>query len=189
MAGPYLSARLAQNLYFTTRAAWGVSSNTVSPFGTYDDDFDTDRWLASAELTGNWNFGNWRITPSAGVTYVEENQHSYTDSRGVRVPSQTVSLGEVAFGPEIAYRYLADNGIVFEPHISMNGLWDFDSPTGGEVVGYIASDSEIRAAVKGGLMARMTGGASFRMVGTFDGIGADGFDAFGAQGWVNIPLH
>ena len=52
MAGPYVSARLGPNLYFTGRAAWGISENEVDPFGLYTDDFSTDRWLASAELTG-----------------------------------------------------------------------------------------------------------------------------------------
>lgn len=34
MAGPYLSARLTDNLFFDARAAWGRSENTISPFGT-----------------------------------------------------------------------------------------------------------------------------------------------------------
>ncbi len=188
MAGPYISARLAQNLFFTARVAYGGSENSIDPFGLYQDDFTTDRWLASAQLTGNWNFGNWRVTPTAEVTYIQENQQSYTDSRGVFIPDQTVSLGRFSFGPELAYRYLADNGTVLEPLISMTALWDFDNA--GEVVsGLSASNDELHAAFKAGVMTRMTGGAAFKVVGTYDGLGSSGYDAFGGQAWVSIPLR
>src|SRR5436190_22224928 len=107
MAGPYVSARLGSNLFFTGRVAYGISENSIDPFGLYTDDFSTDGWLASAQLTGNWHFGNWRVTPTAEVTYAAEDQHSYTDSRGEEIPSQVVSVGRVSLGPELAYRYLA----------------------------------------------------------------------------------
>ena len=187
MAGPYLSARLAPNLFFTTRAAYGISENEVSPIGTYTDDFSTDRWLASAQLTGNWNFGNLRITPSAGVTYAEEDQHSYTDSRGILIPDQTVSLGQVSFGPEIAYRFVGDR-FTWEPQLSVTGLWDFVDEDG-IVAGLVASDDDLRARVKAGVMAQAAGGASLRIVGTLDGVGGGGYDAFGAQAWLSIPLR
>jgi outer membrane autotransporter protein len=187
MAGPYLSARLTPNLFFTTRAAYGISENEVSPIGTYTDDFSTDRWLASAELTGNWNFGNFRFTPTASVTYLQEDQHGYTDSLGTPIPSQTVSLGQLSFGPELAYRFVGDR-FNWEPHVSVNGLWDFDDDDG-IVSGLVATDDDLRARVKAGILAQAAGGASFRIVGTFDGIGGDGFDAFGGQAWLNIPLR
>lgn len=187
MAGPYLSARLAPNLFFTTRAAYGVSENSVSPIGTYTDNFSTDRWLASAELTGNWNFGNLRITPSASVTYLEEDQHSYTDTRGVLIPDQTVSLGQVSFGPEIAYRFVGDR-FTWEPQLSVTGLWDFVDEDG-FAAGLVASNDDLRAKVKAGILAQAVGGASLRIVGTFDGIGGGDYDAFGAQAWLSIPLR
>jgi hypothetical protein len=187
MAGPYLSARLTPNLFFTTRAAYGISENNVSPIGTFEDDFSTDRWLASAEFTGNWNFGNLRITPTASVTYLQEDQHGYTDSLGTPIPSQTVSLGQLSFGPEIAYRFVGDR-YTWEPHISVNGLWDFDDDDG-IVAGLVATDEDLRAKVKAGILAQAAGGASLRVVGTFDGIGGDGFEAFGGQAWLSIPLR
>ena len=53
MAGPYISFKLAPNILFDARGAWGQSDNEISPLGTYTDSFDTDRWLAKANLTGN----------------------------------------------------------------------------------------------------------------------------------------
>ena len=98
MVGPYLSSRLAPSLFFDARAAWGMSSNHVSPFGTYRDGFRTERWLASSKLTGNWNAGDVRFTPSAGVIMMRDRQVEYVDNMGFTIPSQTLALGRVTFG-------------------------------------------------------------------------------------------
>jgi hypothetical protein len=99
MIGPYMGIRLSQNLMFDARAAWGQSDNHVNPIGLYTDSFSTDRWLARANLTGHWMFGNWRLTPSAAIIHVEETQHSYTDTLGVLISSQKASLGRVTSVP------------------------------------------------------------------------------------------
>jgi len=67
MVGPYLSARIDEHLFFDWRAAWGQSDNKVNPIGTYTDHFDTDRWLTTARLTGNWTSGNLAADPVRGV--------------------------------------------------------------------------------------------------------------------------
>ena len=53
MAGPYLSARLTQNLYFDARALWGRSSNHIDPLGAYTDSFEaTARWPPPSSRAG-----------------------------------------------------------------------------------------------------------------------------------------
>ena len=96
---------MTPNLFFDARAAWGLSTNHVNPFGLYADNFSTNRWLAHAKLTGNWRWEEYRLTPSIAPDYIQEHQRDYTDSLGVAIPSQTVSLGRLSFGPEIARRY------------------------------------------------------------------------------------
>jgi outer membrane autotransporter protein len=189
MVGPYVSVRLTRNLFFDARAAWGASWNTVDPFGLYQDNFSTDRWLGHAKLTGNWRFGNVRVTPSAGVTYISERQRSYTDSLGVLIPSQTVSLGEFAVGPELAYRFLAASGVIYEPLVSVEGVWDFQRPDVGTVAGVPVSTDEWRARVKAGLLARSHQGVSMRAVVSYDGVGSNSFHSIGGQIWLNIPLR
>ncbi len=103
MAGPYVSLRLSEHILFDARGAWGRSNNEVSPLGTYKDSFDTDRWLAKANVTGNWFVERLRISPSVGVIYVEETQDSYVDSLGSTVVSQSVHIGRLMFGPEFGY--------------------------------------------------------------------------------------
>lgn len=189
MAGPYISARLTQHLFFDARFAWGTSDNTASPMGTYVDKFSTERWLASAKLTGNWTVGDFRITPSASVIFVEERQGSYIDSLGLVVPAQVAALGRLAFGPEIAYRHALQNGWIVEPHISISGLWDFNKPGSETAGGFVTSGSDFRATLQGGVLLHSERGFNVRAVGTYDGIGAPGFENIGGQIWVNIPLN
>jgi hypothetical protein len=189
MAGPYVSARLAPNLFFDARAAWGTSSNSINPFGLYTDRFATDRWLVQANLTGNWLMGNFRITPSAGLTFVSEKQLDYTDALGVNIPEQTVSLGRFAFGPEFGYRFTGANGIVYEPMVSIKGLWDFVRPNAVSVGGILVGDEPLHAMAEAGFSARATNGVAVRLVGQYDGIGSDSFHSYGGQVWLNVPLR
>ena len=57
MIGPYIVGKLARNIYFQARAAWGESDNDVTPIGTYTDSFDSDRWLVSGKIEGRFERG------------------------------------------------------------------------------------------------------------------------------------
>jgi outer membrane autotransporter protein len=189
MGGPYLSLRLTPDIFFDTRFAWGMSNNNVNPFGYYTDSFSTDRWLAHAKLTGNWRSGDFRITPSVAVDYAQERQRDYTDSLGFLIPSQTVSLGRLSFGPEIARRFFAANGMVYEPMASLIGQWDFVKT---EVIGLngLPADSDrLHAKAQVGISARAANGISARVAGTYDGIGNSSFSALGLEFWLSVPLN
>ena len=47
MVGPYAAVKITPELRFDARAAWGLSDNSVDPFGTYQDAFETSRWPLS----------------------------------------------------------------------------------------------------------------------------------------------
>jgi uncharacterized repeat protein (TIGR01451 family) len=189
MAGPYVSARLSENVFFDARAAWGTSDNTVNPLGFFVDNFDTDRWLARANLTGNWNYGNWRFTPSVSVAHIEEEQHAYLDAIGIAIPGQSVALGRVTFGPEVGYRFFASDGSIIEPMASIQGLWDFEKPDVLTIGDQIVSPDTFRGKVEAGVMFSMPVGATVRATANYDGIGSSDFRAYGGQLWVNLPLH
>ncbi len=190
MAGPYASVQLTQHLFFDARAAWGSSDNSVNPFGSYEDKFSTDRWLAHAKLTGNWHFGSFRVTPSLAYTYVEDKQESYADALGVLIPSQTVSLGRLSFGPEIGYRLKGADGIIWEPHASIQGVWDDTGSHTSQVGGLVADGNDFRGLVQAGVLVTSPRGPSARLVASYDGLGSStGFHDLGGQVWVSIPLH
>ncbi len=187
MAGPYISARLTPHLFFDARAAWGSSRNHVDPFGFYEDAFATDRWLAHAKLTGNWNWGDdFRITPGIAFDYVQESQHQYVDSLGETIAAQTVSLGRLTFGPEIARRIVRPDGTTIEPHVLLAGQWDFAH---GLLSGSGPPDGGFHARVEAGVLVHTPSDLSFRVVGTYDGIGSGSYHAYGAQVWLNLPIE
>ena len=189
MAGPYMTARLTPNVFFDARAAWGTSSNSVNPFGQYQDGFATDRWLARANLTGNWWFGGFRVTPSAEVLYVSEQQRSYTDLLGVFIPSQTVSLGRFGAGPEFGYRIVGHDGTTYEPQASIKAMWNFVKPGDTIIDGLSVNNDTFSAMAQAGLMVHLRNGYAIRLVGQYDGIGSSDFRSYGGQVWVNVPLH
>lgn len=189
MAGPYVSARLTENLFFDARAAWGQSDNTVDPLGFFVDSFDTDRWLVRANLIGNWNYGNWRFTWSFSVAHIEETQHAYIDALGISIPGQSMALGRVTFGPEVGHRFFAANGSIIEPMASIQGLWDFEKPDTLTIGGEVVSPDTFRGKVEAGVMFYMPEGATVRATANYDGIGSSDFRAYGGQLWVNLPLH
>lgn len=189
MAGPSLTAKLSDNLYFDARGAWGTSSNQVTPFGTYTDTFDTERWLAKANLTGDWRFGALRISPSVGVVYASETQESYVDTPGVTIPEQTSSVGRMTFGPEIGYTFQTSEGLSIEPHVAVTGIWDFAKNNEMSSNGIVTSGDEFRVKSEAGVVLRGETGASLRAVATYDGIGSGDYSAWGGEMWVNVPIE
>ena len=189
MVGPYVSGRLNEYLFFDWRAAWGTSDNSLSPFGTYSDSFDTDRWLTTARLTGNWTSGNWRLTPSVAVKYGEENQEAYTDSLGFRIGGQDVSLGRVEFGPEFGYRWLLADGTLVEPQLALYGVWNFDDGGSFLVADTLVTPDDFTGRLEGGVLVQLPRGMSFRGTAAYDGIGSGDYEAVTGKIWLNLPLN
>ncbi|MGA7972355.1 MAG: autotransporter domain-containing protein [Pseudolabrys sp.] len=189
MAGPYVSVRLAPDLFLDARAAWGLSANNVDPLGSYTDNFSTDRWLAHAKLTGNWRWGGFRFTPSAALGFMQEHQRAYTNAVGAAIPDQTVSLGRLSFGPEIARRFVDADGTYYEPMAALTGQWDFDRPELASLTGTTISSQAFRGQAQAGLMVHRPDGIALRIVATYDGVGDNGLHAFGGQFWLNLPIR
>ena len=189
MAGPYLSARLSKNLFFNARMAVGKSDNELTlDSRVEDDEFETDRILARASLTGNRRYGNWRVTPTASVSYFDEDQDEYVSKTGVTIPAQNFSLGRAELEPEFAYRHETADGTVIEPQFSFAAVWDFETPDDLTLRGFNVPSDELRGRVEGGLQINWPSGNSMRFAASYDGIGANGFDAHSVQAWVDIPF-
>lgn len=191
MVGPYIVARLHENLIFDGRIAGGRSDNKVSPMRTYTDEFTTQRWLLKAKLTGDFEKNNWRFMPHVGVSYLEEEQQAYTDNFGLTIPQQTVSIGQLTFGPKISTIITNDDGSTFEPHFGIKGIWDFDTT---ELVnlttGLVQTTDDLRGRAEGGATWRNpNNGWSLTADIYYDGIGASNFSAYGGGLKLTIPLN
>ncbi|MGI9405263.1 MAG: Ig-like domain-containing protein [Hyphomicrobiaceae bacterium] len=190
MVGPYLVHRLHDNLIFDGRVAIGRSDNEVSPYATYTDSFEGERWLAKGQLTGDFRFGAINVAPHVGVIYFEERQKAFTDHNGVAIDSQTARLGRLTFGPQVSSRYVAANGTVITPSLGVRGIWDFtktglvDLETGARL-----GEQDLRGRVDLGLSVALPNGISVAGKGFYDGVGADDFESYGGNLAVKIPLQ
>ncbi len=189
MVGPYATLRLTPNLLWDARVAWGRTSNEVSPFLTYTSDFDTTRWLARTNLTGNWSLGRWRFSPSVAVAYLEDKQASFTTTGTGVVAQETVRLGRLQFGPEIGYVHTLRDGTTLEPHGKLEGIWHFAGRQTLTMNSIALEQDAFRGKASAGLIVTRPSGINLRGVVTYDGLGSDDFDAIGGEVWLNIPLN
>ncbi len=192
MAGPYATMRLSDSVFWRVRAAWGQSSNDISPFLTYTDHFESERWLVSSRLTGNLEAGRWTFRPSASVLYMEDVAESYTDGSGAVVPEIRSRLGQIEAGPEVSYRYELDD-IQLEPHgglyIAATFANEADASGFGQIDGNIVGPDGMRARAELGLRATTRGGLSFDLSGSYDGMGSDRYEAYSASLTLRVPLN
>ncbi|WP_412074352.1 HYR domain-containing protein [Tritonibacter mobilis] len=180
LAGPYFVARLPeQDLYFDGRLLYGQSSNKITPFGTYTDKFDTNRLLASLQVSGALDYGEVDIIPSLKASYAREAQSAYTDTPGNRIPKQTVELGQIEAGLAFVAPMPLYTG---EGEMTLTGgvkaIGSFVNGSGH--ASSVSPDYEGgRARIDLGMMHRMVNGGQFQIQSYYDGIGASGYDSYG----------
>ena len=194
MAGPYATVRLSENVFWQARAAWGTSSNTISPFLTYEDDFDSERWLASSTLSGRWKFGPWSFNPSASISYIEDASDAYHDTFGVLIPGVTSTLGQAKAGPEISYTFTNAEGGFIEPRAGMELIWNFAGDTTAAGLGAIddsaAGPEGARGRVELGLKMGLPSGITLDLSGSYDGVGtSDEYHAISGRAMLRVPLN
>jgi autotransporter-like protein/Big-like domain-containing protein len=188
MVGPYAVARLSQNLILDGRAAVGTSSNDVTPLGTYQDGFDTTRFMVRGQLTGDFAFEEIVFNPFFQALYFEERQHSYTDSLGNYIPHQTLSLGRFTFGPKVSTNIETEMGASISPHLSLAGLYDFDQARQTNAQGLAVSSSRIRGRITGGVNIITNDGWHVSGEGFYDGIGVRTLESHGASLTLQLPF-
>ncbi len=192
MAVPYFGFKLLDNLFFDTRAAWGRSDNDIwlrdGDLGFRNGSFETDRWLATATLTGVYTHDAWRLSPELGFAYGHEAYDTYTNSLDQLVPGASANIGRLTGGAELAYSIQMHNGTTLEPMVGIEGIWNFDSD---DLVidGVLHQTDESRAKIEGGLLVNTPSGWSLRTAGNYDGLGGGAFQSYGGSLWLNVPFH
>jgi hypothetical protein len=183
MVGPYLTARLSPQFYVDARAAWGQSFNQVKPFGTYEDKFDTDRWLATAALIGDFSVDTWKIRPELRLSWFKETSESYVDTLNVAIPSIDVETGTLEFGPTFSTALTLGEFLSFEPYVTIEGIWTFmqknTATSFTEQPGL--EDEGLRGRIEVGADLAHANGASLSGSLFYDGIGASDFSAWGGR--------
>jgi|GEM_PF-1082115 len=189
MAGPYMVWRFADGVIFDGAALYGQSRNTVNPLGLYEDDFDTERWMVRANLTGEYVHGPWMLRPQATLTHFEETQASYTDSLDIGIPQQTIALGRLAAGPEVIWRHARADGQQLELSTGVRAIWDYRPAELLNDAGLLTSNgSGMRADGRIGIATQLANGARMGLEVSLSGIGNDDFEASSARLNLRVPL-
>ncbi|WP_415918876.1 hypothetical protein [Tateyamaria sp. SN6-1] len=190
MAGPYMTARIAENLIFDGRIAYGQSSNTYDPKTTYIDKFDSDRFLVEATLSGNFDWDNWVVTPNFSMAYIEDTAESYLNGLGQTIPEQKVSLGQIRFGPTFSTTFEGRNQTLISPTFSINGIYNFADTDGVTLVNDTSEETNgFRARLEAGVRITGRSGVQFEAGAHYDGIGQSDFESYGARLRVVVPLN
>lgn len=187
MVGPYISAQIADGLFLDARAMRGWSNNSIRQVSTevrsdvtisseHEGDFDTDRWLAEATLTGNYDIDSVTLTPDIRFLYLREDQQDYTVEcvcKNTDVDGQTVQLAQLSSGLRLS-KLIEMNDTLFRPYAAGRLFWNIDNPGELTVDGEYVSTDEFRGALTIGFDAnseRMQFGAEA----TYDGFFVDDY--------------
>lgn len=182
LVGPYVVAQMQDPaLYLEARALWGKSVNEISPFGTYKDQFETDRALVQAKLSAELEARSVSLRPFLSGTYVADHQHSYQDSLGNTIPGQHTALRQISAGVDLS------TPISFgDQDWTLNGSFSVihsDTVRNGAAVnnavqaGAAAFDGT-RSRINLGVSRSQPGG-QIMVSGFYDGIGAKGYESLG----------
>ena len=182
LIGPYVVAKSRQHpLYFEGQLLWGRTSNRISPFGTYTDDFDTERVLARLKLQGDVIHGKTRVMPSLAMSYTSDSQESYRDSLGNLIPEQGIELGQIELGLAFETPLTLPTGQnVLMLTGGLTGIGSFTSGSGFAST-VIPEFEGGRARIDLGLDYRTPNGITVQFSSFYDGIGASGFRNLGAE--------
>lgn len=184
MVGPYVTARLANSLYADARIAWGQADNSVTPLGTYTDDFDTTRMLFAGSLSGDYAV-NTHLTLRPTIEYrtFNETQEAYRDAFGVLIPESDLNLNELSFAPKLITTHQRVTGETWSAFIEAEGIYNF----GDEVVGVF--DEDFRMRLEGGFSWLAENGIQMNFNTYLDGVGSDVFDAHGFRVSISKTLN
>ena len=188
MVGPYATVALSQTLFLDVAASWGVSSNDISPIGTYTDKFDTTRWMVDASLVGQFHHGAWTMRPVVTIQYLAEHQQAYTDTLSVRIEDQTVSQGQVSLSPYLGRTWVLDGGVQLVSWIEGSGHYAFGR-SGTLTAGSYADQLDgLNGSVRAGLDFALSGGVTASLAGQYGGLGTNA-KSYGGSLAVSLPLN
>ncbi|MEW7009440.1 choice-of-anchor D domain-containing protein [Lentilitoribacter sp. EG35] len=187
MIGPYGTFKLSDELIFDIHGAWGKSTNNITPFGTYTDTFETSRWLVSGALTGNFTFDEWTISPGLEWGYLSETQKAYKDNFNIEIPSRTVSLGNISFGPKISKDFALSDDSILTFSSYLEGVYSY-APNNQFSGGTLAKETKGFTGTFGaGVDIKSTSGASLSFSGNVGGVGSKS-KTYSAAVKLSIPL-
>ena len=187
MLGPYITTRLAPELFLGVSASWGRSENEINPLGLYEDSFEAERFLVSGALIGQFAFDQFIIEPQLRLSWFREETEAYSDHYGFNIPDLTTETGALNFGPTFRSTVRVGEDMIIQPHMSLQGIWtfaqDFDAS---ELVDTdeIAEEG-LRGRVEVGVNVDKRNALSLDLSGFYDVVANDEFQSWGGGVKIN----
>jgi hypothetical protein len=186
--GPYASIRLAPDLVFDARAAWGSSENDAAlPDGTRLS-FETDRQLLRGQLTGNRNLFGIQVAPSLALSVVEDRVDGSENLADQSIPDANAALGRLGVGSTFSYRFALEDGGYIQPSAGLSTGWTLDGLDALAFDGTQLSN-ETGAKAEAGLMLGTAEGVSIEASGAVEGIGQEDYSAWSGRLSLTAPLN
>jgi hypothetical protein len=185
MIGPTMTARVAPDLFFDARLAWGRAANDAERGGVTDA-FDGERRLATIALTGLYEAAGYTFLPDVEIAWFDESSDAYTSATLGAVPAAEVSLGQARLGTIIERPVDIGAGLAVV-YADLDAVWTrrFE---GVLTEGSFAEEIEgFSAEAELGLRISGRGGMTFDAGLGMGGIFADA-ESYTARLRVNIPI-
>jgi hypothetical protein len=187
MFGPYASVRLAPDVFFDARAAWGPSSNEANIDGTHVS-FETDRQLFRGQLTGNRNLFGLKVSPSVALAMVEDRFADPASLPPGSFADDASLIGRLGLGSTVSYRMALDDGAFLQPNAALSTGWNIDSLDRLEIANsQLSNNAGLKA--EAGLMLGTSDGVSFQATGAVEGIGKEDYSAWSGRLMLTAPLN
>ena len=189
LVGPYAILDLAAGIRLSGKLGYGESRDEITPYGTYSDNFDVSRILATGRISssGYSSRAGWNISPSIEYMYYGISVDEYRDGAtntptstpnvmGNIVPSADHIISRLDFGPTFSRNF---SNIVWS--FGLKGSWSrWDSETNGEAVDAEDLSSRIDMSID----YASPSGAQLNFAAYYDGIGGD-YDSLGISLGIN----
>ena len=159
------------------------------------DGFDTanygsNGWTITGNVTGNWYNGNWRLSPTAGVSWSHNIDEAYVDSAFAPFPSQEQNVGSMTFGSTVGYSFDLPNAATAEVWTSATGEWTFERSQSPSATAFAipvrGEDFDVRIA--GGIDLATPSGITFSLSGEISGVAIRDYLSTEAKISVSIPF-
>lgn len=174
LIGPYAVARTPnQPLVFSASYLVGRSDNMSSPLGTYEDDYESERVLATLGVAGEVELTRLTLIPLLDLAYAEEENEAYVGGDSVAVRSIKVTTTEATLGLDFVMPLAVDSG-------TFDLIGGIGATASVEDDGF-NEDETTRGQTELGFRYGMANGGRLTARASYDGLGDEDYEAFGAE--------
>jgi outer membrane autotransporter protein len=185
--GAYGGIALTDTIVLDGLVLWKALDNDVAdPFGR--GSYDSTRWLAATNITGYFFVDRWRLSPTAGLSWSEERQDAYVDSRGLPSPSKVAEKTTLSAGLQMGYTFDLGDGASLEPWLGVTASWDVDTSRRPPPTFPDRELDEFDVTVVGGLKAKLTDRASLALKASIGGLARSDYDVVSGSAQLSFKF-